>query len=209
MSQYKVKLLVLGPVSTDCYILYREGSKRAILIDPADTAGKIVDTLTELELEPEAVLLTHGHFDHIMAVTELKDRYGMKVYAHEEEAEIAENPGLNLSNQFGLSYALKVDETVREGEILEIAGFSLKVLHTPGHTKGSVCYYMEEDKLLFSGDTLFAGSVGRSDFPTGSGAVLIRSIQEKLATLPEDVQVFPGHGEQTNIGYEKTHNPFI
>ena len=209
MSQYKIKLLVLGPVSTNCYILYREGSKKAILFDPADRADEIVDVLKELAVEPEAILLTHGHFDHIMAAGRLKERYGLKVYAHEEEAEIAADPNQNLSSQFGAGYVLQVDETVKDGQLLELAGFSLKVLHTPGHTKGSVCYYIENDKILFSGDTLFAGSVGRSDFPTGSGGVLLRSIKDKLAVLPEDTVVYPGHGEQSDIGYEKRHNPFL
>lgn len=209
MSQYKIKLMVLGPVSTNCYILYREDSKKAIVFDPADASEKIADVLTELGLELEAILLTHGHFDHIMAVNQLKEHYHVPIYVHEEEAEVAENPGMNLSSQFGGSYTVKADKLLKDGEELSIAEFSLKVLHTPGHTKGSVCYYMEQDKLLFSGDTLFAGSIGRSDFPTGSGATLIRSIKDKLTVLPEDTLVFPGHGEQSDIGYEKGHNPFM
>lgn len=210
MSSYKVKLFVLGPVSTNCYLLYRENSRKAILFDPAANAEKIEEILVQLGLEPEAILLTHGHFDHIMAVNQLKETYDLKVYAHEEEAEITESPSMNLSNQLGMdSYILKVDQTVRDGEILELAGFSLEVLHTPGHTVGSVCYYIKEDGILFSGDTLFAGSVGRSDFPTGNSATLIRSIQKKLAVLPDSTLVFPGHGEQTEIGYEKQHNPYL
>lgn len=209
MSQYKIKLMVLGQVSTNCYILYREDSKKAVVFDPADAPEHIENVLAELGLELEAVLLTHGHFDHIMAANKLKEKYGVQVIAHEEEAEIAKEPGLNLSCQFGLGYSLNVDKTVKDGEVLDIAGFSMKVIHTPGHTKGSVCYYLEKDEVLFSGDTLFAGSVGRSDFPTGSGATLIRSIRDKLAVLPDHTEVFPGHGEQTDIGYEKMHNPFI
>lgn len=209
MSQYKIKLMVLGQVSTNCYILYREDSKKAVIFDPADAPEQIEKELTGLGLEPEAVLLTHGHFDHIMAANQLKDRYGVPVIAHEEEAEVAKEPGLNLSSQFGVGYSLQVDRTVKDGDVLDIAGFTMKVLHTPGHTKGSVCYYLEQEEILFSGDTLFAGSVGRSDFPTGSGATLLRSIKEKLAVLPDNTEIFPGHGEQSDIGYEKTHNPFM
>lgn len=209
MSQYKIKLMVLGQVSTNCYILYKEDTKKAVLFDPADAPEYIVGVMEELGVELEAILLTHGHFDHIMAANQLKKKYGVKVYAHEEEAEVAKEPHLNLSGQFGGGYTLDVDVCVKDGDILQLAGFDMRILHTPGHTKGSVCYYLEKEALLFSGDTLFAGSVGRSDFPTGSGATLIRSIKEKLAVLPEDTLVLPGHGEQSDIGYEKGHNPFI
>lgn len=209
MSQYKIKLMVLGQVSTNCYILYREDSKKAVIFDPADAPEHIENVLTELELELEGILLTHGHFDHIMAAKQLKAKYDVLIYAHEEEADITRTAGLNLSSQFGMGYVLEVDETLKDGEEIELAGFKMKVIHTPGHTKGSVCYYLPEEELLFSGDTLFAGSVGRSDFPTGSGATLIRSIREKLAVLPDNTLVFPGHGEQSDIGYEKGHNPFI
>lgn len=209
MSQYKIKLLVLGQVSTNCYTLYKEDSKKAVLFDPADAPEQIEAVLTQLGLELEAILLTHGHFDHIMAANCLKDMYGVPVIAHEEEAEVAGDCALNLSVQFGGGYSTVVDRTVKDGETLSLAGFSMKVLHTPGHTKGSACYYLEQEGILFSGDTLFAASVGRSDFPTGSGSELIRSIRTKLAVLPDDTEVYPGHGEQTDIGYEKHHNPFI
>lgn len=209
MSQYKIKLMVLGQVSTNCYILYKEDTKKAVIFDPADSSEYIEAVIAELGLEVEGILLTHGHFDHIMAANQLKEKLQVSVVAHEEEVEVAKSPGLNLSGQFGVGYVLDVDKTVSDSDVLNMAGFSIQVIHTPGHTKGSVCYYLEKEGILFSGDTLFAGSVGRSDFPTGSGATLIRSIREKLAVLPDETEVFPGHGEQSDIGYEKGHNPFI
>lgn len=209
MSQYKIKMMVLGQVSTNCYIFYEEDRKKAVVIDPADCPDQIASFITENGLQLQGILLTHGHFDHVMAAEELKKKFQVKIYGHEEEAEVAKEPMLNLSSQFGYGFSVLVDETVKDGETLAIDGFPMKVIHTPGHTKGSVCYYMEEEGILFSGDTLFAGSVGRTDFPTGSGATLLRSIKEKLAMLPDETMVLPGHGEQSDIGYEKMHNPFL
>lgn len=209
MSQYKIKMLVLGEVSTDCYILYREDTKQAVIFDPADDALRIDSAVKELGLQPEAILLTHAHFDHIMAADELRNKYNAKIYCHEEEVEVAANPGMNLTGRFSNGFALFVDEKLKDKEIIELAGFQIQVLHTPGHTKGSACYYLEKEGILFSGDTLFAGSVGRSDFPTGSSAIIIRSVRGTLAALPDETVVYPGHGEQTDIGYEKQHNPFM
>lgn len=209
MSQYKIKMLVLGEVSTDCYIMYNDETKKAIIIDPADDAFRIDSVVKELGLLPEAILLTHAHFDHIMAADELRNKYNAKIYCHEEEAEVAANPGMNLSSRFCNGFVLLVDEKLKDKEVIELAGFKIQVLHTPGHTKGSACYYLEEEGILFSGDTLFAGSVGRSDFPTGSSAIIIRSVRGTLAELPDETVVYPGHGEQTDIGYEKQNNPFM
>lgn len=209
MLEYKIHRMVLGAVSTNCYILYREDAKRAIIFDPADRADLILAKVEELGVRLEAICLTHGHFDHILAVNELKEKLNIKVYAQEEEVSIAADGMKNLSQWNGESYTVKVDVPLKDGETIDLAGFSMQVLHTPGHTCGSCCYYLAEEKLLFSGDTLFAGSVGRSDFPTGSGSLLLRSLREKIAPLLEDTNVYPGHGEQTDIGYEKHNNPFF
>ncbi len=210
MAHLKIKKLLLGVIMTNCYLVYHDQSRQTLIIDPGDRADQIMNTVKEMSLTPCAILLTHGHFDHLLAAEEIKNAYGIPVYAHEEEAEVAADPGLNASGGFGIgSRSLQVDVKVKDGQVLSLAGFEIRVLHTPGHTKGGVCYYFADEKTLFSGDTLFAQSVGRTDLPTGSYSQLIRSIKEKLFVLPEDVQVFPGHDGETSIGYEKKHNPYI
>ena len=209
MAEIKIKRLVLGSVSTNCYILYREDTKQAVLFDPADASERIIETLQQLDVALEGILLTHGHFDHILAADAVRKASGCKIYAYREEAQVASDADLNLSNHFGAGTSLQIDVSLDDGEALELAGFSFQVLHTPGHTKGSACYYLEKEGLLFSGDTLFAGSVGRTDFPTGSGAELMRSVKERLSVLPDETKVLPGHGDTSTIAYEKKNNPYM
>ena len=137
-------------------------------------------------------------------------RYGIKVYAGNEERLVMNSSSYNLSLPFtGEGMTFEADEYFKPGEELDFAGFRIETIPVPGHTIGSVCYYFEEQKVLFSGDTLFAGSVGRSDFPTGNAGQLIRAIKSGLMSLPDDVKVYPGHGESTTIGCERVNNPFI
>ena len=205
----EIKMMVLGPVQTNCFFLINEDTKELLIIDPADRAHGIMDWIQSEGLKPVAILLTHGHFDHIMAVEGLRKEYQIPMYASKDEVEVLANPQLNVSTMMGAYVSMKADELFADGDVLELAGMKLKVISTPGHTIGSVCFYIEEEKMLISGDTLFEASVGRTDFPTGSSRQLIHSIKTRLFILPEDVNVFPGHGEVTSIAYEKTHNPFI
>ena len=205
----EIKMMVLGPVQTNCFFLINEDTKELLIIDPADRAQGIIDWIQSEGLKPVAILLTHGHFDHIMAVEGLRKEYQIPMYASKDEVEVLANPQLNVSTMMGAYVSMKADELFADGDVLELAGMRLKVISTPGHTIGSVCFYIEEEKMLISGDTLFEASVGRTDFPTGSSRQLIHSIKTRLFILPEDVNVFPGHGEVTSIAYEKTHNPFI
>jgi len=205
----EIKMMVLGPVQTNCFFLINEDTKELLIIDPADRAQGIIDWIQSEGLKPVAILLTHGHFDHIMAVEGLRKEYQIPMYASKDEVEVLANPQLNVSTMMGAYVSMKADELFADGDVLELAGMKLKVISTPGHTIGSVCFYIEEEKMLISGDTLFEASVGRTDFPTGSSRQLIHSIKTRLFILPEDVNVFPGHGEVTSIAYEKTHNPFI
>jgi glyoxylase-like metal-dependent hydrolase (beta-lactamase superfamily II) len=158
-------------------------------------------------LRPVAILLTHAHNDHFDGVDGLRKRYGdLPVYIGELETDLLADGTLN--NPFGDSEGLTADHTVRDGQILELAGLTLKVIHTPGHTAGSVCYYFEQEKILVAGDTLFFRSYGRTDLATGSDQDMFDSLAKLLTGLPEDVQVLPGHGRTTTIGYEKAVKGF-
>lgn len=208
MREFRIKSCMVGTVGTNCYIVYREDLKRAVVVDPGDDGACILERCGELGVEPEAILLTHGHFDHIMAVEEVRRAFpGVVVCAGAKEERLLGDPGINLTGAFGKGFSMKADRLVKDGEVLELAGIRWKVLETPGHTAGSVCFWIEEEDVLISGDTLFAESLGRTDFPTGNSEEIVRSIKERLFVLADETMVYPGHGEPTTIGHEKTHNP--
>ena len=194
-----IRMMVLGPVQTNCYFLINEDTKEVLIVDPADRAQKIIEWINSEGLKPTAILLTHGHFDHIMGVAGVKKEYNIPIYASKDEVEVLANPQINVSTMMGAYLSMKADKLFSDGDVLELAGMKLKVISTPGHTIGSVCFYMEEEKVLISGDTLFEASVGRSDFPTGSSRQLIESIKTRLFVLPDDTDVFPGHGGTTSL----------
>lgn len=205
----EIKMMVLGPCQTNCFFLINEDTKEVLIVDPADRAQRIIDWIKSEQLKPVAILLTHGHFDHIMGIEGIKKEYGIPVYASQDEVDVLAKPHINVSTMMGARISMEADILFKDGDVLELAGMKLKVIATPGHTIGSVCFYIEEEKMLISGDTLFEASVGRTDFPTGSSRQLVESIKTRLFILPDDTSVFPGHGGMTSIGYEKTHNPFI
>ncbi len=214
-SKAQVGMFILGMVGTNSYFVFREdkedadGFKHCIFFDPADQGRKIYASLQEKQIAVDIILLTHGHFDHIGGVKELKELTGAKVGCLYEEEAICKDPYLNLSNSFGMNTGISPDILFKDGEEIVAADMSCKVLKTPGHTSGSCCYYFQQDGILISGDTLFEESVGRTDFPTGSTSTLIASVKEKLFCLPDETIVYPGHGEMTTIGHEKQYNPFI
>ena len=206
----RIQTYTLGGVGTHCYFLINEDTKEALVADPADRAEFISEKLESQGLKLRGLLLTHGHGDHIMAVPALREKYGAPLLASEGEAELLADPGKNLSTSlFGKPVSLTADRLLKDGELVELAGLRLKVFLTPGHTPGGCCYYSEEDGILLSGDTLFAGSIGRTDFPGGSMRTLVDSIQDKLMPLPDETRVYPGHAEMTTIGDERRFNPYL
>lgn len=208
MSDFRIKTYVLGMVSTNCYIVYNEKDKKAVIVDPADNAAFILNKCRELELTPEAVLITHGHFDHIMAVNDLVRAFRVKIYAGAAEDELLKNPELNLScSMISSQISVTADMLLNDGETIDLIGYKWKAISVPGHTAGCTGYLIEDEGVLFSGDTLFYESYGRTDLPTGSISQIVRSINDKLFILPEDIMVYPGHGEPTSIGHEKRYNP--
>ena len=206
-GELKVGCIVLGILANNCYFVHREGEYETIMIDPSAQGDKLFTRLREKGLTVTTILLTHGHFDHIMGVNEMREISGAKVYACEDELELLGDPVQNSSYKVGKSYTVKPDVLLKDGEVVTVGSVNLKVIKTPGHTIGGCCFYSEEDGVLFSGDTLFYESVGRTDFETGDVTALKQSVA-KLLKLPDDVKVYPGHGEFTTIGHEKMYNPF-
>ena len=200
--------LTVGPVQANCYILHQEKSPSCIVIDPGEEPGKIADYITKNGWRNEAVLLTHGHFDHITGVSRLLSMVGGKVYVYCEEENLLLDPQLNASVMMGYEVAVQPDVLLKDHQRFSVADMDFEVIHTPGHTKGSCCFYMEEEKMLFSGDTVFMESVGRTDLPTGNGMAIIDSLRSKVLTLPSDVRIYPGHGPETSVAYEMANNPY-
>ncbi|MBE5883722.1 MAG: MBL fold metallo-hydrolase [Lachnospiraceae bacterium] len=228
MGDIKIGRMVLGMCQTNCYFVYRTGNPEAIVIDPADNGDRIADALERNGFRVAGVLLTHGHFDHIWGCEALleavktkaqkdvqdngalneQSEESVKVYAGEAERELLQDARKNVSRSMNRPCTIEADVYVNDGEEITIAGITCKVLATPGHTIGGTCYYFEEGGFVVCGDTLFEESVGRTDLPTGSMGTLVRSIQDKLFTLPEETVAYPGHGDSTTIGHEKKYNPF-
>lgn len=205
----RIKTLILGEVSTNCFIIMNEVSKEAIIIDPAAHAEEIDKYLKEQGLKPVAILLTHGHFDHILAVNELVKLNNLPVYASSAEQELLLDASMNCSSFLGQKVSVTISHPLNDNDKINLAGMNITVILTPGHTAGGVSYYFEKHGVLFSGDTLFFDSIGRTDLPTGNYKALIDSVTNKLMKLPDDVQVYPGHGQCTTIGYERRNNPYV
>ena len=203
-----IKRLSLGPLGTNCYILYN--GEDALIVDPGGDAKQIISFLDQQNVKPLCILLTHAHFDHIGGVEELRNHYNIDVYLHENEQEWLSNPELNRSLFFtGEGFAIKgPDHLLRPGKI-ELGSFEFEIIHTPGHSPGSVSFIFKDDQFIVSGDVLFQNGVGRSDLPGGNFTQLESTIREKLYKLPDEYVVLPGHGETTTIGYEKETNPFV
>ena len=190
---------------TNCYIVEDEETKETMVIDPGGEAEKIIEMLDILEVDNlKYIYLTHCHGDHFGAILELKEKKGGKVLIHREDEEGLYNKAISLTYYIGMEdITLEADSRVEEGDLIHLGNLEFKVIHTPGHTKGGSCLYCEKEKLLFSGDTLFRGTWGRTDLPTSSFPAIIDSITNKIMKLPEDTIVYPGHGKVTSIKEEE------
>lgn len=216
MSGIRVGGYCLGPVRTNTYIVCREyadsaRTKGAVIIDPAEQGEAIYDAVAESGLSVEAILITHAHFDHIMGIEGILSRKKVPVYAPDTERALCANASMNQSAVLEKPCTVEPDEWLSDGQQIELAGMVFTVIHTPGHTPGSCCYYLEDgpERILFSGDTLFQASVGRTDLPGGSSEQITDSVRKLYDMLPDDTHVYPGHGESTYIGFEKKYNPFV
>jgi glyoxylase-like metal-dependent hydrolase (beta-lactamase superfamily II) len=205
----KIEHYVVGLVGTNCYFAIHQDTKECLVIDPGDQGQMLAEKIKAVGLTPVAILLTHGHFDHIMGVETLRRMFSIPVYVHEDDADMLHTPEQNCGDMIGRTVSICADRMLKDGDTLELAGFEIQVLHTPGHTPGGVCYYFPQEGVVFSGDTLFCGSVGRTDLPGGSMSALVRSVREKVFSLPDLTLVYPGHGEPTKISTEKQNNPFL
>ncbi|WP_409301669.1 MBL fold metallo-hydrolase [Peribacillus sp. SCS-155] len=207
----KWKQMPLGPLQTNCYIV-ENSQNECIIFDPGEESAKIIQHIQTKKLKPLAILLTHAHFDHIGALDEVREFYNIPAYIHEREAKWLLDPSLNGSVRFTIGQPIKLkpaEHILGEEGILSVGSFTFKLLHTPGHSPGSVSYYIEQSGLLFSGDVLFKDSIGRTDLPGGNHDQLMKSIHDKVLTLPEDTIVLSGHGPVTTIMDEMDTNPFL
>jgi len=203
-----IKELVVGPLMANCFICGCSKTKEAVVIDPGGDADTILLSLADAKLKVKYIINTHGHFDHVSANGKMKDATGADILIHPLDAPMLEKLSSNAAF-FGVSVenSPPCDQTLEEGDTVSFGDITLKVIHTPGHTPGGISLYT--NGVVFVGDTLFAGSIGRTDFPGGDFNTLISSIKTKLFKMKDDVRVFSGHGPETSIGIEKRHNPFV
>lgn len=207
-SGLQVEQLVVGPLESNCYIVWDDRVKEGVIIDPGEDAHIILRMVKELDIEIKYILVTHGHFDHVAAVAALKRETKVEFLAHKGDFFFIED-GENAARRWGfeIEQPPKPDRFIEDGDTIEIGGFELEVLHTPGHSPGSVSFL--HDRMVFGGDTLFQGNTGRTDLRMGSFEELAKSIKTRLYTLPDDTIVYTGHGPITTVGEEKKYNPFV
>jgi glyoxylase-like metal-dependent hydrolase (beta-lactamase superfamily II) len=205
----EVRQLTVGPIAENCFIVRKEGADKALLVDPGEEPERILAEIAQTGAEVEAILITHCHFDHVGAVAPLARETGAPVYCPEIEVFVLADIMSFTMPGFGPYEGYEADEVVKGGEVLELAGLTLDVLFTPGHSPGHVTYAVRDEEAIFSGDVLFQGSVGRVDLPGGDGPTLLRSIQALLDSQSAETAVYPGHMGATTLGAERATNPFL
>ena len=204
-----LKILVVGPIAANCYIVGSESTKEGMIIDPGAEAEEILKSVKDLELDIKLIVLTHGHMDHIGALKEIKEATGAEVAIHSDDAKSFQGQSQSLGAMFGLFYPAppRPDRLLKDGDSLDVSDLHFSVLHTPGHTPGGICLLGQG--VVFTGDTLFNYGIGRTDLPGSSYDQLMNGIHTKLMTLSDDTVVYPGHGPETTIGTERRGNPFL
>ena len=208
MAEMELKCAELGMLPTNVYFLQNKETKELIIVDPADNEDIIKDIVAKMEGRPVAILLTHGHFDHILAAEEIRDYYNIPIIAHEAEKVFLTDAKVNNTAMYTRKKVeFDADIYAKDNDEFEYAGFKFKVIHTPGHTPGCCCYYFPEQKVLMSGDTLFKLSYGRVDFPLSNPRDMMESLHRLFTEIPDDVNVYPGHMEMTKMSLEKRFNP--
>ncbi len=204
----KIFVLEVGQLGTNCYIAVNDKDNRAVIIDPGADANSILSAVEKEDLKVEAILVTHGHSDHIQAVAAVREATKAPVMISQEDADMLTDARRNLSMFMGADIKMRpADRLLKDGDVIEAAGLTFDVLSTPGHTKGGVCFRCGD--IVFCGDTIFCESIGRTDFPGGSYKQLLESIKTKLLALPEQTKLLPGHGPATDVGWERRKNPFL
>jgi len=204
------EIVVVGPLEVNCFILGCEETRQGVVVDAGDDAAQIIAAVERHGLSIGQVINTHGHFDHVGANRRVVERFGARYLIHEADAPMLERAAA-VAKGYGLQgeNSPQPDAFLADGMEISFGNCRMKVLHTPGHTQGGCCLYLEAQKMVITGDTLFADSIGRTDLPGGSHEQLLSSIRTKLFTLPDDVVAYPGHGPKTTIGHEKHHNPYF
>jgi glyoxylase-like metal-dependent hydrolase (beta-lactamase superfamily II) len=206
----RIDTIVVGPFEVNCYLVWNEQTGDAVIFDPGADEDVIFDAVTQSGCTPRAILLTHGHGDHIAAVGAVKSRYDIPICCGSGEEELLANPSANVSAFLGTPIiAPPPDALLNDEDHVSFGALQFLVLSTPGHSPAGVCYLHETEGVLFCGDTLFAGSIGRTDLPGGSIEILLLSIRQKILTLPDPVICYPGHGPRTTVGAERRSNPFL
>lgn len=206
----RIAVCPVGLLQANCYLAWNEKTMRGFLVDPGDRAERLADFISRYGVRPEAILLTHGHFDHIGAADAIREKWNIPVFAGEKEAVVLGDSLLNLSGKYLLRpFTLTADRLLTDNEGFFLAGYKIRALYTPGHSEGGICYELPEESVLFSGDTLFEGSYGRTDGPDGDPEAMCRSLSRLFCGLPGEMSVLPGHGGETTIGEERETNPAL